>query len=106
MIVALPGLFSYLFFFWIFTSGIQHKQLIKHSLLEIESRYVFLYNQALPNFYTHERSWRRGHDGKIYVHGDVLLLFFLRFDPAFFPPFSLSLPYLLPFLAHFLCWAV
>ena len=39
-------------------SGIQHKQLIKSSLLENESRYVFLYNQALPKFYTRERSWR------------------------------------------------
>ena len=35
---------------WIFTSGIQNKQLIKHSLLENESRYVVIYNQALPKF--------------------------------------------------------
>ena len=29
------------------------KQLIKSSLLENESRYVILYNQALPKVYTH-----------------------------------------------------
>ena len=49
----------------VFISGIQQKQLIKHSLLENENRYVILYNQELPNFYTQERSWRRGHNGKI-----------------------------------------
>ena len=72
-----------------------NKQLIKYSLIENESRCVILYNQALPNFQTYERSWRRGHGGKIYAHGDVFFFFFffffffLLFDPVFFPPFSL-----------------
>ena len=75
------------------------KQLIKYSLLENESRYVILHNQALQIFYTHERLWCRGHSGKMY--GDVSLFFFflfcfLQFDPAFFPPFSL-------FLSFFFC---
>ena len=50
-------------------------QLIKHSLLENESRYVILHNQALPNFYTPESSWRRGHGGKMYAHGDFFFFF-------------------------------
>ena len=68
---------------WIFTSGIQHKKLIKHSLLENESRFIILYNQALPIFYTHKRSWRRGHSRKMYAHGDVFFFFF-DFIPHFF----------------------
>ena len=61
-------------------------QLIKHFLLENESRYVILHNQALPNF-SHSR---RGHGGKTYSHGERR--FFVRFDPAFFPSFPLSFP--------------
>ena len=49
--------------------------LIKHSILEIESRYVILYNKALQFFYTHERSWLRGHGRKMYAHGDVFFFF-------------------------------
>ena len=72
---------------WIFTSGIQHKQLIKNSLLENESRYVILHSQALPKFYTHERSWSRGHGRKMYAHGDAFffLLFFWWYFFLFFP---------------------
>ena len=69
---------------WIFTSGIQHKQLIKNSLFEKESRYVVLHNLALSKFYTHERSWRRGHGGKMYAHGDVFFFFFFFFFFCFF----------------------
>ena len=65
------------------------------SLLENESRSIILHNQALPKFCTHERSWSRGHGDKMYAHGDVFFFVFfffssfLRFDPAFFPLFSL-----------------
>ena len=73
--------------------GYLPQQLIKNSLLENESRCIVLYNEALPKFYTHERSWCRGQGGKMYAHGDFFFFFFfffLRFDPHF-PPFSLSL---------------
>ena len=82
-----------------FTSGIKHKQLIKRSLLENETRYVILHNQALPKFYTRESSWRRGHGGKMYVHDVFFVFFFFSLIPIF-PPFSLSF---LPFLLHFSC---
>ena len=82
-----------------------NKQLIKSSLLENESRYVNLYNQVLPKFYSRERSWRRGYGGNMYTHEKLFFsfsFFVLRFDPPFFPPFfSLSLP-LLPFLLPFM----
>ena len=74
------------------------EQLIKRSLLENESRYIILYNQALPKFYTRERSWRRGHSGKMYAHGDVffVLFCFFLFNPHLFLLFlSLS--------SHFFC---
>ena len=96
---------------WVFTSGIQHKKLIKRSLLENESRYIILYNHALPIFYTHERSWHRDHGGKMYAHGDFFFFFFFFFfcdliSHYFLLSLSLSLPFLLPFLAHFVCWAI
>ena len=81
---------------------LESKHLIKNRLLENESRYVIHYNQALQNFYTHERSWRRVTLGK------CMRMEIFRFDPLFFPPFSLSLslPFLSSFLAHFVCWAI
>ena len=45
----------------------------------IKSRYVILYNQALPIFYTHERSWCMGHGGKMYAHGDVFFFVVIFF---------------------------
>ena len=83
---------------WIYTSEIQHKQLIKNSL-------------EMLKIYTHERSWRRGHGGKVYAHRD----FFLPIWSRIFLPLSLSLSlsnslsllfFFLHFLAHFVCWAV
>ena len=57
---------------------------------------------------------------KMYAHGDffifvcflLLFFFFLLFDPAFFPPLSLSLSpslslhSLLLYVTHFVCWAI
>ena len=61
------------------TSGIQHRQLIKHSLLENENRLCYSTQSSTANFYPHERSWRRGNGGKMYAHGSVFFCFFFLF---------------------------
>ena len=85
--------------------GIQQKDLIKStgSLLENERRYI-LYNQALLKFNTFERSWRRGHSGEnvcaYFFGGGLFFFFFCNLILNFF------LLFLLPFLAHLVCWAI
>ena len=74
--------------------------MIKHSLLENESRYVVHHNQALPKFCSHERSWRRGHGGKIYAHGDCFYFFFFFFF-FFFLYFCDLIPLFSSFLSLF-----
>ena len=83
------------------TSGIQHRQLIKHSLLENENRLCYSTQSSTANFYPHERSWRRGNGGKMYAHGSVFFLFFFfAIWSHIFPLFFLSFP---PFSFAFFC---
>ena len=82
-------------------------ELIKYSLLENESRHVILNNQALPKFYTHEKSWHRGHGGKMYGVFFLLLFFLFFFIPnffllsLFFPTFSFAFYCAFRMLGHF-----
>ena len=74
----------------------------KNSLLVNESRNVILFNQELPKFYTHEKSWRQGHGGKMYAHRDCFYCyltpyFFLHSLSFYHFRFSLRISYAGPF---------
>ena len=70
----------------IFTFGTDNKI----AYLKTKVDMLFFTIKHCQNFYTHQRSRRRSHSGKMYAHGDVFcFVSFWRFDPHFFSPFSI-----------------